>query len=76
MPVVLYECETWAFILREKRRLRMCEIRFLRRTFVPKGDVSTGNWKRLGNERLSDLYTSLNIIGRTKLRRKRGAGHV
>jgi hypothetical protein len=50
LPVVFYGCETWSFILREKRRLKMFEIRFLRRIFVPKRDVSTGDWKRLGNE--------------------------
>jgi len=48
--VVLYGCETWSLILREKRRLRMSEIRVLRRIFVPKRDVSTGDWKILGNE--------------------------
>jgi 1-acyl-sn-glycerol-3-phosphate acyltransferase len=50
LPVVLYGCEKWLFMLREKRRLKMFDIRFLRRIFVPKRDVSTGDWKRLGNE--------------------------
>ena len=36
VPVVLYGCETWSIILREKRRLRMFEVRVLRRIFVPK----------------------------------------
>jgi len=50
LPVVLYECETWSLILREKLRLRVFENRVLRRIFVPKRDVSTGDGKRLGNE--------------------------
>jgi hypothetical protein len=36
LPVVLYGCETWSLILREKRRLRVFENRVLRRIFEPK----------------------------------------
>jgi hypothetical protein len=50
LSVVLYGCETWSLILREKRRLRMFQIRFPSRIFVPKRDVSTGDLKRSGNE--------------------------
>ena len=43
LPVVLYWCETWSFILREERRLRVFENRVLRRIFGPKRDEVTGN---------------------------------
>jgi len=48
----------------------------LRRIFGPKWDKVTGEWRKLRNEELSDLYTSLIIIRVTKSRRMRWAGHV
>jgi hypothetical protein len=47
----------------------------LTRTFGPKRDEVTVEWKRLHNEKLSDLYSSPNIR-RMKSRRIRWAGHV
>ena len=41
--VVLYGCETWSLILREKRRLRVFQNRVLRRVFGAKRDEVTGN---------------------------------
>jgi len=43
-------------------RLRMFENRELGRIFGPKGDEVTGEWRRLHNEELNDLYSLLNII--------------
>jgi hypothetical protein len=43
LPVVLYGCETWSLILREKRRLRVFEKWVLRRMFEPRGDEITGS---------------------------------
>jgi hypothetical protein len=40
--VVLYECDTWSFTLREERRLRVSKKRALRRIFGPKKDEVTG----------------------------------
>jgi hypothetical protein len=48
----------------------------LRRTFGPKRDEATGEWRRLHNEELNDLCSSLNIIRVIKSRRMRWAGHV
>jgi hypothetical protein len=50
--------------------------RVLRRIFGPKGDEATGEWRRLHNEELNDLYSSPNIIRVIKSRRIRWAGHV
>jgi len=45
LPVVLYGCETWSFTLREERTLRVFENRVLRRSFGPKRDEVTGEWR-------------------------------
>jgi hypothetical protein len=76
LPVVLYGCETWSLTLREECRLRVFENRVLRRVFVPKRDEVTGEWKKLHNEELSDLYSLPNIVWVVKSRRLRWAGCV
>ena len=48
----------------------------LRRIFGPKRDVVTGEWRKLHNEELKDLYSSPNIVRVMKSRRMRWAGHV
>jgi hypothetical protein len=63
-------------ILREESRLRVFENRVLRRIFGPKRDKATGEWRKLDNEELNDLYSSPNIARVTKSRRMRWAGHV
>jgi len=57
LPVVLYGCETWSLTLREERRLSVFENRVLRRIFGPTWDMVTGEWRRLHNEELNDLYS-------------------
>jgi hypothetical protein len=52
------------------------ENRVLRRIFGPKRDEAMGEWRRLHNEELNDLYSSPNIIRVIKSRRMRWAGHV
>ena len=48
----------------------------LRRIFGPRWDEVKGEWRRLHNEELNDLYSSPNIVRVTKSRRMRWAGHV
>jgi hypothetical protein len=76
LPVVLCGCETWSLTLREGQRLRVFENRVLRRIFGSKMDEATGEWRRLHNEELNDLYSSPNIIRVIKWRGMRWAGHV
>ena len=76
LPVVLYGCETWSLTLREERKLRVFENMVLRRIFGPRRDDVTGEWRRLHNEELNDLYSSSNIVRVIKSRRMRWAGHV
>jgi hypothetical protein len=61
---------------REEHRLRLFENRVLWRIFGPKRDEVTGDWKKLHNEELHNLYSSPNIIRMIKSRRMRWAGHV
>jgi len=57
-------------------KLRVFENMVLRRIFGPKRDEVTGEWRRLHNEGLNDLYCSPNIVRVIKSRRMRWAGHV
>ena len=75
LPVVLHGCETWSLTLREERKLKVFENRVLRRIFRPKRDEVTGKWRKLHNEQINDLYSSLNII-RVFKSRMRWARHV
>jgi hypothetical protein len=70
-------CGGFAIILRlrEEHRLRVFENRVLR-IFGPKRDEVTGEWRKLHNEELRDLYSSQSIIRIIKSRRMRLAGHV
>ena len=76
LPFVLYGSETLSLILREERRLRVFENRVLRGIFGPRRDEVTGEWRKLHNEELNDLYSSPNIVRVIKSRRMRWAGHV
>jgi len=62
--------------LREERKLRVFENMVLRRIFGPRRGEVTGEWMRLHNEELNDLYCSPNILRVIKSRRMRWAGNV
>jgi hypothetical protein len=69
LHVVLYGCETWSLDIREEHRLRVLENRVLRRIFGSMRDEVTGEWRKLHNEELRDLYSSPSIIRIIKPRR-------
>jgi hypothetical protein len=62
--------------LREERKPRVFENRVLRRIFGPKSDEVTGEWRKLHNKELHDLYYSPTIVRVVKSRRIRWAVHV
>jgi hypothetical protein len=51
-----YGCKTWSLTIREANGLRVFENRVLREVFGAKRDGVTGDWRRLHNEELNDLY--------------------
>jgi len=57
-------------------RPRVFDNRVLRRIFGPKRDEVKGEWRKLHNEELNDLYCSPNIVRVIKSRIMRWAGHV
>jgi hypothetical protein len=69
-------CATWSLALREERRLKVFENSVLRRIFGPKRDEVTGQWRKLHNEELHDLYCSPTIVRVIKSTRMRWARHV
>jgi hypothetical protein len=62
--------------VREEHKLRVFENRVLRRIFGPKNGGLMAGWRKLHNEELHNLYSSLSIIRIIKSRRMRWAGHV
>jgi hypothetical protein len=52
------------------------ENRVLTRIIRPKRDEVTGEWRKLHNKELHDLYSSLSIIRKIKAKRMRWVGHV
>jgi len=76
LSVLLCGCETWSLTLQEESKVRVFENKVLRRIFGPRRDEVTGDWRRLHNEELDDLYRSPNILRVIKSRRMRWAGHV
>jgi len=62
--------------MREERRLRVFDNRVLRRIFGPRRDEVTGDWRKLHNDELHNLYPSHNIVRVIKPIRMRWVDHV
>jgi len=58
MCFFLYGCETWSVTLNEEHRLRLLQNRVLK-IFGPRRNKVTGDWRRLRNEELNDMYQIL-----------------
>jgi hypothetical protein len=56
--------------------MKVFENRVLRRVFGPKRDEVTGEWRKLHNEELNDLYSLPKIVPVVKSRRMKWVGHV
>jgi hypothetical protein len=76
LPVVICGYETWSLILREEDGSKLFGNRVLRKTFRPKRDEVTREWRRLRSEELYGLYFSPNIIRVIKSKRMRWAKHI
>jgi hypothetical protein len=57
LPVDFYGCATWSFTLKEERSLMVFENRVLRKIFGPKRDEVIGEWRKLRNKELNDLFS-------------------
>jgi len=73
--VVLCECKIGSLTFREESRLKVFENMVLR-IFGPKRKEVTGEWRKLHNEELNDLYCSPSSVWVTKSRRMRQVGNV
>jgi len=62
VPVVLYGCETWLLKLQEECRLKVSENKVLKRISGHKTDKVTEKQRKLDNEELTDMNSSLNVI--------------
>jgi hypothetical protein len=75
LPVVLYGYKTWSLTFLEEHRLRVFENRVLRWIFGPKREEDR-SWRKLYDDELDSLYSSLNIVRVIKLRMMRWEGHA
>jgi hypothetical protein len=60
----------------KEHRLRVFENRVLKETFRPKKNIIIGNWRKLPNEKLHNMYLPQNLLRMIKSRRTRLYGHV
>jgi hypothetical protein len=71
------QCSTsWSLKLREEHRLRELQNRVLRRIFGPRRDEVTGDWRKLHNENLHNLYSSPSLIRMIKSKTMARAEYV
>jgi len=61
ITLTIHGCATWSLKTRREGRLRLFENRVMKRIFGPNRDEVTGEWRKVHNEELIDLY-SANVI--------------
>jgi hypothetical protein len=71
LSAVLYGFKTWSLTLREELSLRVFENRVLRKIFGPKRDEGAGDWRKLHEEELDDLYWSPNIYSIDQIKKNK-----
>jgi len=71
LSVVLYGCETLTLTFREERRLSVFDNRVLRKKLRSKRNKVTGEWRKLHNKEVNDLYSTPSFVRVMKARRKR-----
>jgi hypothetical protein len=71
LSVLSYGCETWSLTLMVELNLRVFENGVLMGIFGPKRDEVTGEWRKLHNGELHNLYLSRDIIRQIESRRMR-----
>jgi hypothetical protein len=78
LRVILYGCESWSGTgrLRGEHRLKVLKNRILKKIFGPKRYEVTGEWRRLHNKALKDLYSSPDITQIIKSKRMWWMGNV
>jgi len=74
-PVVTYGCEAWTLTNRDKRHLRICERRILRKVFGPMQNKD-GSWRIRMSYELNELIEKADIVRFIKCRRIAWLAHV
>jgi len=62
LSFILYGYENWSLTLKEEHLLRVFQGKIRRRIFRPKRDGVAGEWRKLYNEELNEMYSSPNPI--------------
>jgi len=63
-------CDAWLPILREEHKAKVLKNKVLRRIFGPWRDEATGEWRKLHNDEIHDLFASPSICPVTTFRKK------
>jgi len=71
LPVLLNGCGAWLLPLREEHKVKFLKNKVLRRIYGPWRDEATGEWRKLHNEELHDLFASPSICPVVTFRKMR-----